>query len=477
MTTTAGTPTTAGLAASVPPGSDPRFAVVDQPEHGSAAIAGDLLTYTPEPGFVGPDRLSYSVASTSSAGSTTSAPGVVVVNVTASTAPPSIEPIADINTDGTIASRDVTATAPGSSGLTFVASDLPHFATFTDLGGGHGVVLIDGTSATPGEFTAKVTATADGGQSTAEVHIHVGGDRRPVTELTEASTPYQTAAVVEVRASDPDGDGLSYVLRSPPAHGSVTVDGARFTYTPRPGFSGIDGFAFEASDGTLASTNMATVTVGAPPSITPPELDASTFKDLGGSPVKYVSSTLTTGQPDDLLLAFIASDGPANDTQQIKKVTGGNLNWTLVVRSNDKWGTAEIWQAKASGIFSAAVTAVPTRTGYHGSITVAAFRGAAPNTGGSAAATGTGARPNVALTTAKPGSLVWAVGHDWDTAKKRGTDAGQEIFHQYVDTAVHDTFWTQRASGPIGTPGGLVIGSTAAAKSRWQMAVVEIQGK
>src|SRR5439155_1154700 len=60
---------------------------------------------------------------------------------------------------------------------------------------------------------------------------------------------------------DPDGDGISAVKVSDPAHGTVTVnaDGS-FSYTPTAGYVGSDNFTYKANDGSLDS-NVATVTI------------------------------------------------------------------------------------------------------------------------------------------------------------------------------------------------------------------------
>src|SRR5207237_7034740 len=61
--------------------------------------------------------------------------------------------------------------------------------------------------------------------------------------------------------ADPDGDALSAVLATFPAHGTLTLnaDGS-FAYTPYEGFVGTDGFTYRASDG-LATSNIARVTM------------------------------------------------------------------------------------------------------------------------------------------------------------------------------------------------------------------------
>ena len=60
---------------------------------------------------------------------------------------------------------------------------------------------------------------------------------------------------------DPDGDPLTAALDVGPSHGTLTLapDGS-FTYTPAPGFSGVDSFSYRAGDGTTAS-NASTVTI------------------------------------------------------------------------------------------------------------------------------------------------------------------------------------------------------------------------
>jgi hypothetical protein len=68
--------------------------------------------------------------------------------------------------------------------------------------------------------------------------------------------------------SDPDDNQLAVAgNNTSPAHGTLALtENGSFVYTPSPGFSGVDSFTYQASDGQLRS-NMATVmiTVGAAP--------------------------------------------------------------------------------------------------------------------------------------------------------------------------------------------------------------------
>jgi large repetitive protein len=70
--------------------------------------------------------------------------------------------------------------------------------------------------------------------------------------------------------SDPDGDSLTVVGNTAPAHGTVVVnaDGS-FTYTPTAGYVGLDSFTYTVSDGQGGTaTGTVSVTVTAPPGIT-----------------------------------------------------------------------------------------------------------------------------------------------------------------------------------------------------------------
>ena len=54
--------------------------------------------------------------------------------------------------------------------------------------------------------------------------------------------------------TDPNGDALTAVLVTNPAHGTLTLnaDGS-FTYTPAGDYTGPDSFTYRASDGTPTS--------------------------------------------------------------------------------------------------------------------------------------------------------------------------------------------------------------------------------
>src|SRR5439155_10438179 len=107
-------------------------------------------------------------------------------------------------------------------------------------------------------------------------------------------------------------------------------------------------------------------------------------------------------------------------------------------------------------------------------LTVVTFSGTA-GAGASAGSSAASGAPSVSLTTTQARSLVFAVGNDWDSATNRTTNADQSIVHEWVDTSVGDTFWTQAATAPIAAAGTVVhVGDAAPDTDQWNFAAVEI---
>jgi hypothetical protein len=190
-----------------------------------------------------------------------------------------------------------------------------------------------------------------------------------------------------------------------------------------------------------------------------------------------VSPALTTSGPNELLLAFVGSDGPSGaGSISFSGVTGGGLTWKLVRRANAQAGTAEIWAASASAVLTnATVTATRNSGSYVGSMTVVALSGAdlvAPvASAGASAATGA---PTVTVTTTRAGSWVWGVGNDWDKATARTVGSGQTKVDEYLAT-VGDSFWVQRQNVATPLPGSaVVLNDTAPTADRWNFAAVEV---
>jgi hypothetical protein len=464
-----------------PDGDALTYSIVTPPAHGTFGSFAMYTYYVPDDGYTGPDSFTF----TASDGALTSAPATVSITVVA--APPNATPVSTppvvTTTRDTPVTFELTGTDPDGDEV-FVA--VGHDAAFGTLTG-------SGTTYTytpaPGfvgadSFTYDVTDH----NTTATYRVSV--------TVTQGSTPTHTPTVspvfigttrnvpgsVALVGSDPDGDPLTYAVATPPQHGSVVISGSTATYTPAPGFSGSDPFTYTASDGVNVSAP-ATVDVAVlwgsdPATAVPPVLDTSVTTDQKKAAGRIVSPKLSTSGPQRLLLAFVSIDGPSAPTQTAA-VTGGGLTWSLVSRANSTWGSAEVWQATAPfALTGAAVTARFGKSGYDGSLTVAAFASGtpasgAPTVGATASASGRGGSPTARITPSA-GSLVWATGHDWTRAITPSALPGQTVQHAFVDRRIGDTFWTQRLTAPA-TGSAVDVGLTGVGTDRWQLAAVEVR--
>lgn len=83
---------------------------------------------------------------------------------------------------------------------------------------------------------------------------------RELQIATYRNIPYRA----QFLATDGEGDDLTYEVASQPKHGSVTVEGAEFTYTPTRDRTGTDTFTYVAVDsgGHRSAPAAVTITVG-----------------------------------------------------------------------------------------------------------------------------------------------------------------------------------------------------------------------
>ncbi len=101
------------------------------------------------------------------------------------------------------------------------------------------------------------------------------------------------------------------------------------------------------------------------------------------------------------------------------------------------------------------VTSTPSRAGFDQTVVVVSFKGA-KGIGNTVQANAMDEAPRIVLTTTRPGSLVYAVGNDWDGAVARTIPSGQVMVHEWVDTRISDTFWVQTLADKVASQGTTV---------------------
>jgi hypothetical protein len=186
------------------------------------------------------------------------------------------------------------------------------------------------------------------------------------------------------------------------------------------------------------------------------------------------TNAFSTATASDLLVAFVAYDGPSSSAQTAN-VSGAGLSWTLLERSNTEAGTSEIWSARADGtLLNVTVNSLPgSGSTYHGSLTVIAFANSAGTSVVGRAGAASGA-PDIILPGVVAGDWVFAVGNDWDKATARTPVTGQVVVHQKIDTATGDTFWVQSTIAPATANALVDIHDSTPTTDRWNYAAVEI---
>ncbi len=129
-------------------------------------------------------------------------------------------------------------------------------------------------------FTYKVNdGTVDSNVATVTITVNAINDA-PLANGQSMSTDEDTAKGMTLTASDVDSSGLTYIVVSSPAHGTLSGTAPNLTYTPAADYSGPDSFTFKANDG-QADSNVATFTVNVNPVVTPPVTTGVVFTSAG----------------------------------------------------------------------------------------------------------------------------------------------------------------------------------------------------
>lgn len=242
--------------------------LVSGPANGSLMLNSDgPLTYTPNPGFNGPDSFTYSASD----GALDSIPATVTIDVL----PINHAPIATFDSYSTSEDVALTIAAPGVLGND---SDPDGDAVTANLVAGPGngslTLIADGSfvytpNANFNGVDSFTYSASDGLLNSAPVTVTI--DVTAVNDAPIASADSYTvmqdstlsvaAAGVLSNDSDVDGDSLAAILVTGTANGALTLnpDGS-FVYSPDAGFAGADSFTYVASDGIAASTAV-TVTI------------------------------------------------------------------------------------------------------------------------------------------------------------------------------------------------------------------------
>ena len=306
--------------------------------------------------------------------------------------------------------------------------------------------------------------------------------------LTHTVAKASTATVITGDAPDPSSVGQAYLVQwavtvtAPGAGtptGNVTVSDGAASCSAAVATGQCSLTSTTAGVKTLTATyagdaNFATSAGTTGHTVTAPALAVDTSVSVNGTSAQTTAPFSTSGT-GRWVLAFIEADGPAATAAQTMTASGAGLTWSLVRRTNVQFGTSEVWAAFApAALTNVTVTSTPLVGGFRQAMTVVAFAGSS-GVGASASANGVTGAPTVLLTTTQANSLVYAAGNDWDGAVARTVPANQTMVNQVIESSVGDTFWTQRLTAAVASPGLVAINNTAPTNHMWNYTAVEIK--
>ena len=330
---------------------------------------------------------------------------------------------------------------------------------------------------TAGTYYYQVRARDGAGNtspSSNEASVAVLADTTPPTAPTSLSATAINSHQVNLSwtaATDNAGVTRYNILRNDVTIGTTT--GTTYSDTTAAANTTYS-YAVTAQDaagnvGPVSNTSTATT----PAASTAISVDKIVNFHQGSNATSISVPGLTTTGTNELLVAFIASDG--NIGASFSGVTGGGVTWQLRQRTNTQAGTAEIWTAVAPlPLTNVTITATRSSGSWTGSMSVVAFSNASTAIGAVASANASTGSPSISLTTTAPGSWVWGIGDDWDRAVARTVGPSQTKVDEYL-SPTGDTFWVQSQTAPGATAGSLVtLNDTAPTTDRWNLAAIEI---
>ncbi len=237
------------LAGTDPDGDPVTYAVVSQPRNGVLLGTAPNLVYRPSGNFSGPDSFQFTISD----GQLTSALGQISINV----APVNDAPVALGQSVSVSSGSSVTVALVGQDvdgdALSYAISRAPARGTISGLAPNLTYTPLANASGNDSfEFTVR-----DGSLTSAPAQVSitvVAIDSAPVAVAGTAQGTEDSSIAVNLVASDPNGDALSYAVVVPPQRGTLSGTAPNLTYKPAANFFGTDTFQFTASDGTRTST-------------------------------------------------------------------------------------------------------------------------------------------------------------------------------------------------------------------------------
>lgn len=306
-------------------GSDPdgdplTFAVGRPPSHGSIKFnANGTYTYTPAPNYSGSDEF-YFKANDGTAMSGGAMVAITINNVNDApwSVPKTVSTLEDVNLTGKLLGLDwdteknftyLVTSAPVNGALSINSSTGEYLYTPNP-----------GYSGTD-SFIFKVYDGELYSESVTITIIVSPLNDAPAAKPAEVTVGEDAVLQGILGGTDPDGDALTFIQISDPAHGLLSINPATgaYTYTPEAGYTGQDSFTFAVSDGTI-TTAPVTVTITVSSANHAPTAIAASGSTKKGKALKGTLSG--TDEDPGTTLSFAIATMPEHGKVKIDAATG-----------------------------------------------------------------------------------------------------------------------------------------------------------
>ena len=269
--------------------------IVSSPSDGSTSLNTNngVVTYTPNANFSGEDQFYYTVSDNFGL---TSNKALVTIQVSPPvySRPAANNDFATTTGNTPVVIKVLANDTDPNQGATFNDASVTIVSAptngSTSLNASSGTITYTPGTGFTGTDTFQYTVSDTYGQTSLPALVTIVVTATPpVADNDTSTTTVGTPVTINVLANDTDLDGVlkpsTVAIVAGPGHGKTSINtmtGA-ITYTPAPGFFGVDQFSYTVSDNFNLTSNAATVTVDVTPSA--PIANNDTAVTTSGMPV------------------------------------------------------------------------------------------------------------------------------------------------------------------------------------------------
>ncbi len=277
------------------------YTIVTGPSHGSLSGTGSTQTYTPAANYNGLDSFTFNVND----GTVDSNIATVTITVTAVNDAPVADSQSVITAEDTAVEITLTGSDVEANPLTYSIVTPPTHGTLS--GSAPNVTYTPAANYNgPDSFTFRVyDGQTNSAPATVSITITPVNDA-PIAIPQTLSVDEDAAVNIVLAGSDVDGDALTYIVVTGPAHGTLSGTVPNLVYTPIANYYGDDAFTFTVGDGTFVSP-AAIIDMTIRPVNDPPVAEGQAITTSENTPVAI---TLEGSDIDGDDLSYIISAAP-----------------------------------------------------------------------------------------------------------------------------------------------------------------------